>query len=53
MAAVLALGVAPERIVYAHPCKPPAHVRWAAAHGVGLTVFDTESELAKVRCCGS
>ena len=46
---MLALGVAPERIVYAHPCKPPRQVRWAAAHGVNLTTFDTESELAKVR----
>lgn len=45
---VLALGVAPDRVVYAHPCKPPKQIRWAAAHGVNLTTFDTESELAKV-----
>lgn len=49
VAQVLALGVAPERVVYAHPCKPPKQIRWAAQHGVNLTTFDTESELAKVR----
>ncbi|KAL4436858.1 hypothetical protein ABPG75_003997 [Micractinium tetrahymenae] len=48
MAAVLALGVAPERIIYAHPCKPPKQIRWAAAAGVNLTTFDTESELHKM-----
>lgn len=51
MAAVMALGVAPDRIIYAHPCKPPKQIRWAASHGVNLTTFDTESELHKV-CAG-
>jgi ornithine decarboxylase len=46
---VLALGVSPDRVVYAHPCKPPKQIRWAAQHGVDLTTFDTESELHKVR----
>ena len=48
MAQVLALGVAPERVVYAHPQKPPRELRWAAANGIGLTTFDTESEAEKV-----
>ena len=47
IAQVLALGVAPERVVYAHPCKPPGQLRWAAACGVDLTTFDSESELRK------
>lgn len=45
---VLGHGVAPERIIYAHPCKPVGHLRKAAAMGVGLTTFDTESELQKL-----
>ena len=48
IAQVLALGVSPDRVVYAHPCKPPKQIRWAAAHGVNLTTFDTESELLKM-----
>lgn len=51
MAAVLTLGVDPSRIIYAHPCKPPKQIRWAAANNVGLTTFDTESELHKVGGC--
>jgi ornithine decarboxylase len=54
LAAVMALGVGPERLVYAHPCKPPKQIRWAASNGVDLTTFDTESELIKVGgtgCC--
>lgn len=47
-AQVMALGVSPDRIVYAHPCKPPKQIRWSATHGVNLTTFDTESELHKV-----
>ncbi|KAI7846238.1 hypothetical protein COHA_000306 [Chlorella ohadii] len=45
---VMALGVSPDRIVYAHPCKPPKQIRWSATHGVNLTTFDTESELQKM-----
>lgn len=46
---MLALGCSPDRIVYAHPCKPPKQIRFAAAHGINLTTVDTESELHKVR----
>ncbi len=46
---VLAHGGSPDRIVYAHPCKPPKQIRFAAAHGINLTTVDTESELHKVR----
>lgn len=54
IAAVLAAGAGPDRIIYAHPCKPPSHIRRAAAQGVSLTTFDTECELEKVRgrLCG-
>jgi ornithine decarboxylase len=47
--AVLALGVPRDRIIFAHPCKRPGDLRYAAAAGVGLTTFDTEGELSKVR----
>ena len=40
-------GVSPDRIVYANPCKQPSHLRFAAAAGVRLSVFDSEAELLK------
>ncbi|XP_021572629.1 antizyme inhibitor 2-like [Carlito syrichta] len=45
---VLGLGVAPSRIIYANPCKPSSHLRFAAHHGVQLLTFDSEEELTKV-----
>lgn len=38
---VLGLGVRPDRIVYANPCKAAAHIRYAATVGVNLTTFDS------------
>ncbi|KAM3208355.1 hypothetical protein ACQJBY_063185 [Aegilops geniculata] len=50
--AVLALGVVePGCIVYANPCKPEAHLRYAAEVGVNLATYDTEDEVAKVKRC--
>jgi len=46
--AVLALGVEPERIIFAHPVKAPSQIRWAASAGINLTTFDTEAELGKI-----
>ena len=46
--AVMALGVEAERIIFAHPVKSPAQIRWAASAGVNLTTFDTLSELEKL-----
>jgi ornithine decarboxylase len=45
---VTSLGVPVDRIIYAHPCKPPAQIKFAAANNVNMTTFDTESELHKV-----
>jgi ornithine decarboxylase len=45
---VLDLGVPPSRIIFAHPCKRACDIRYARDHGVGLTTFDTESELHKI-----
>lgn len=44
----MALGVPSERIIFAHPVKSPAQIRWAASAGVNLTTFDTEAELGKL-----
>mmetsp|Transcript_26356 Transcript_26356/g.78254 ORF Transcript_26356/g.78254 Transcript_26356/m.78254 type:complete len:510 (-) Transcript_26356:202-1731(-) len=45
---VLNMGVDPARIIFAHPCKRASDIRFARAHGVQFTTFDTESELHKV-----
>mmetsp|Transcript_39886 Transcript_39886/g.122813 ORF Transcript_39886/g.122813 Transcript_39886/m.122813 type:complete len:512 (+) Transcript_39886:131-1666(+) len=47
MSLILEAGVSPDRIVYANPCKQPSHLRFAAAAGVRLSVFDSEAELLK------
>ncbi|XP_019175521.1 PREDICTED: ornithine decarboxylase-like isoform X2 [Ipomoea nil] len=46
---VLALGVRPDRIIYANPCKAAAHIRYAATVGVNLTTFDSMVELEKIK----
>lgn len=38
-----------QQIIYANPCKPPAHIRYARDRGVHLMTFDNEDELHKVR----
>jgi ornithine decarboxylase len=51
--AVLTLGVSPNRIVYANPCKPPSHIDYARRKGVFKTTFDSESELYKIKSIGA
>jgi len=46
--AVMALGVPPERIIYANPCKLPEQIKHAASVGVNMTTFDSEEELTKL-----
>ncbi|CAH2097559.1 unnamed protein product [Euphydryas editha] len=46
---VTALGVRPERIIFANPAKPASHLRWAAATGVTTVTFDSETELLKTK----
>ncbi len=45
---VMALGVTPDRIIYANPCKMPAHLARVRDCGVGLTTFDSVAELHKI-----
>ncbi len=49
MKAVLDLGVSPDRIIYANPCKQISHIKYAAQRGVQLMTFDNEWELFKVK----
>lgn len=43
------MGISPDRIIFANPCKRPADIRFAAAKGVTHSTFDTEAELLKLR----
>ncbi|XP_075054685.1 ornithine decarboxylase-like [Mixophyes fleayi] len=45
---ILGMGVPATDIIYAHTCKQPSHIRYAAKHGVNRMTFDCESELVKV-----
>ena len=47
MDAVLALGVAADRIIYANPCKPEAHIQHAAS--VGFDITNSVEEVDKLR----
>ncbi|PON60620.1 Ornithine decarboxylase [Parasponia andersonii] len=46
---VLGLGVSPDRIIFANPCKTEAHIKYAASVGVNLTTFDSVDEVEKIR----
>eukprot|EP00051_Salpingoeca_urceolata_P032143 m.14454 g.14454 ORF g.14454 m.14454 type:complete len:465 (+) comp4801_c0_seq1:245-1639(+) len=46
--AVLA-GARGDQIVFAHPCKPVSHIKFAKQHNVKLMTFDRAEELLKVK----
>ncbi|KAB0805577.1 hypothetical protein PPYR_02547 [Photinus pyralis] len=46
---ILSLGVHPERIIYAHPVKPPNSIEYAKEVGVKLITFDNAEELSKMK----
>jgi len=46
---MLKLGVEPEKIIFANPCKPAAHIQYAARNGVDMMTFDNMDELYKVK----
>ncbi|XP_064626366.1 ornithine decarboxylase-like [Lineus longissimus] len=48
---VLDLGVSPDRIIYANPCKQQSHIQFAARNGVAMMTFDNMDELHKVKNC--
>lgn len=45
---VLQMGVSPERIIYAQPCKTNSYVRYVAKEGVRQMTFDNADELRKI-----
>jgi len=49
IATCLQMGVPPEDIIYAHPCKPVSHLQFAKANGVKLMTFDNTFELEKIK----
>ncbi|OLY82873.1 Antizyme inhibitor 2 [Smittium mucronatum] len=46
---VLDAGVSPDRIIYAHPCKPTSHLVYARQNRVSLMTFDNRNELYKIK----
>jgi ornithine decarboxylase len=46
---VLEMGVSPDRIIYAHPCKDKNSLRIACEKGVNRMTFDNEHELYKIK----
>ncbi|KAL8171360.1 hypothetical protein V2J09_023164 [Rumex salicifolius] len=49
MELVLSLGVSPNRIVFANPCKMDSHILYAKSVGVNLTTYDSTYEVEKIR----
>ena len=45
---VLKMGVDPDRIIYAQPCKTNSYVRYVANNGVRKMTFDNADELRKI-----
>lgn len=48
MASVLNMGVPPDKVVFAHPCKKPSDIHYAKATGIQYGVFDSHDELTKL-----
>ncbi|XP_030626659.1 ornithine decarboxylase-like [Chanos chanos] len=48
---ILSLGVTPDRIIYANPCKQESHIKYACIHGIQMMTFDSEDELDKISRC--
>ncbi|KAK6466000.1 ornithine decarboxylase [Scheffersomyces coipomensis] len=46
---ILSLGVSPDRIVYANPCKTNSFIRHARQSNVNLTTVDNVQELHKLK----
>lgn len=45
---VLSIGTAPDRIIYAQPCKTNSYVRYVKSVGVRQMTFDNTDELYKI-----
>lgn len=49
IASVLSLGVDPQRIIFANPCKLVSHMKYARSGGVEMVTVDNEDELVKLK----
>jgi len=45
---ILGCGVAPERIIFANPCKMKSHIEYAKGSNVEMMTFDNTHELTKI-----
>ncbi|CAI5758767.1 unnamed protein product [Candida verbasci] len=45
---ILQLGISPDRIVYANPCKTSSYIRFAKDENINLTTVDNVDELYKL-----
>ncbi|KAL6044109.1 Ornithine decarboxylase [Balamuthia mandrillaris] len=42
------LGLSPDNVIFAHPCKNPVHLAYAKEHNFKMMTFDNSSELDKI-----
>ncbi|KAM7346188.1 ornithine decarboxylase 1-like isoform 2-T2 [Cochliomyia hominivorax] len=45
---ILEMGADPERIIFANPCKPVSHLKYAKENNVNVVTVDTKFELYKI-----
>jgi ornithine decarboxylase len=48
MKVALSKGLNGDKIIFANPCKMPAHIRFAKENGIEMMTFDNKAELLKV-----
>ncbi|QLQ80850.1 hypothetical protein HG537_0E02050 [Torulaspora globosa] len=46
---ILSMGISPDRIIYANPCKASSFIRYAAQKNVLKSTFDNVEELHKIK----
>lgn len=49
IAKIINLGVSPDDIIFANPCKLSSQIKFSRAHDVDLLTFDSENELYKTK----
>ncbi|ARF12269.1 ornithine decarboxylase [Klosneuvirus KNV1] len=49
IAKVIGVGVKPEDIIFANPCKMSSQIKFSRSHDVDLLTFDSENELYKIK----
>lgn len=49
IAKIINMGVQPDRIIFANPCKWNSQIKFSRAHDVDTLTFDSENELYKIK----